>query len=194
MLWELRDCNEETLCGVRTLTKNEFSAPLLVALGEASEHVRCTLLDAGADDCVDRDCGSRELRARIAARVRTLEQHDRRYLLGGRFMLDVREHKLFRLDVPSQPCVGLIGQEYKLLCLLAASEGAILTHEEIDHAIWGHDIKGNERSRRRLVERVRALLDELGAVELVNIHGRGYRLEQSIRTQAPPRMISERSR
>ena len=72
--------------------------------------------------------------------------------------------------------------EEKLLTFLRIREGELVTSEDIISSVWGRDKTRTERNVRVLVAMLRRKLKaQLLPFEIINEHGRGYRLRRSER-------------
>jgi len=69
--------------------------------------------------------------------------------------------------------------EAKLLRLFASSPNQIIEKATIQKEIWQHDCEIISRSLDVFISKLRKKLKELDNVQLVNVHGKGYRLEVS---------------
>jgi two-component system KDP operon response regulator KdpE len=110
--------------------------PVIVLSARVSEHDKIEALDAGADDYLTKPFGVGELLARVRAATR------RRRDLGinpsgpfefGDVTVDLATRTVLKGNVP----VHLTPIEYRLLCLLIANEGRVLTHRQILSDVWG---------------------------------------------------------
>lgn len=106
-----------------------------------------------------------------------------RFLRFGNFRLDGRTTELF-LD--GQP-VRLPPQPAKLLLLLVSSKGELVTHEEIQKALWGDDTFIDfEQGIHKCIKQVRAALaDEAEEpVYIETVPRRGYRFVAKVEVEA----------
>jgi two-component system KDP operon response regulator KdpE len=110
--------------------------PVIVLSARVSEHDKIEALDAGADDYLTKPFGVGELLARVRAATR------RRREAGvspsapfefGDVSVDLAARTVFKGGTP----VHLTPIEYRLLSLLIANEGRVLTHRQILSEVWG---------------------------------------------------------
>jgi two-component system KDP operon response regulator KdpE len=100
------------------------------------ERDKIDALDAGADDYLTKPFGIGELLARVraAARRRLANKEE----LPSVFEFgDVSVDRSLRSVRKSGTEIHLTPTEYRLLCLLAANEGKVLTHHQLLNDIWG---------------------------------------------------------
>lgn len=70
----------------------------------------------------------------------------------------------------------LTTKENHLLSLLAKNQGEILDRQATLRAIWGDDNYFNGRSMDVYIAKLRKLLKEDPSIEIMNIHGVGFKL------------------
>ena len=103
----------------------------------ADDYVKIRLLDAGADDYVTKPFYMGELLARIRAALRKAEKSSTgpgSTFEDGDLLVDYEKR---RVEVAGQE-VHLTPIEYKILCLLIANRGKVLTHHYMLKEIWGY--------------------------------------------------------
>ena len=148
-------------------SSEEVQVIVLTARGELRDRVEG--LERGADDYITKPFAFDELLARIRARVRTLEQVERRVLRHGGLVMDL----LTRTVTLAGTEVALSGREFELLQALLREPGRPVSRQELLSRVWGLDFD----PRSNLVEvYVRYLRRKLGADRIVTVKGAGYRL------------------
>ena len=92
-------------------------------------------LNAGADDYLTKPFGVSELKARLQALLRRMNQirQTRRTLRLGNLFVDLT----LRRVVKDGQEIHLTPIEYRLFELLLKNAGAVLTHRQILHEVWG---------------------------------------------------------
>jgi two-component system, OmpR family, KDP operon response regulator KdpE len=109
--------------------------PVIVLSARVSEEDKVKALDAGADDYLAKPFGLAELLARVRAASRRRKNKEE---LPAIFEFgEVTVDKNLRTVKKSGADVHLTPIEYRLLCLLAANEGKVLTHRQLLTEIWG---------------------------------------------------------
>ena len=112
------------------------SMPVLVLSARAAEADKIGVLDAGADDYLTKPFSVGELLARVRAMLRRARQGsaaetpDVRF---GRVRVDLVRRCVTRDDAP----VHLTPIEYRLLCVLLAHAGKVMTHRQLLKDVWG---------------------------------------------------------
>ena len=111
-------------------------APIVVLSARSGETDKITALDAGADDYLTKPFGVGELLARVrATRRRTAGagDADAAPLRFGDVEVDVALRTVHRRGA----AVHLTPIEFRLLALLIANVGRVLTHRQILREVWG---------------------------------------------------------
>ena len=115
-------------------TKN---IPVIMVTAKGSEYDKVVGLDSGADDYVTKPFYMGELLARIRAALRKRENRpadqDLRFT-DGDLLVDYERR---RVEVDGHE-VHLTPIEYKILLLLIANRGKVLTHHYILKEVWGY--------------------------------------------------------
>ena len=143
--------------------------PIIVVSGRSDEPFKIAALDAGADHFVQKPVMHGELLARVRAVLRRYDRTRNRPPQNG------TQHP----PHPAQPqrTIALGPMREKLLDVLRAHDGEIVSAGEIISEVWGSESKGKERNLRVLVATTRTqLLAEGEPFAIVNVHGRGYRM------------------
>ena len=150
---------------IRALT----DVPIIVVSGRSDEPSKIAALDAGADHFVQKPFMHAELLARVRAVLRRYDRSRNRPSQRG------TQHPP-RPARPQQKIASGPMRE-KLLDVLRAHDGEIVSAGKIITEVWGSESKGKERNLRVLVATTRTqLLAEGEPFAIINVHGRGYRM------------------
>jgi two-component system KDP operon response regulator KdpE len=110
------------------------AVPVIVLSARVEETDKIEALDAGADDYLTKPFGVRELLARVRAALRRRHQPTlERTFRFGDVEVDL-EARTVRRDGKD---VHLTPVEFRLLSLLIANAGKVLTHRHILREVWG---------------------------------------------------------
>jgi DNA-binding response OmpR family regulator len=149
----------------------------VVVLGRAHNPLACACaLDAGASDWIARPFSTEELlaRVRVILRSRRASEPPRAEAPIGALSFDASGRSVRRNGKP----VPLSRTELKLLRVLAACPGAVLSHEELLERVWGpayHDATNFLWVYvRRLRKKIEA--DPSAPQYILTVPGVGYRL------------------
>ena len=129
----------------------------------------------GADDVVRKPFNVEELKARIAVILRRtgyLQRPVARAMQVGIFTLDLQK----RLLIAGSYTKRLTTKEYDLLKLLAEYKGEVVEREVALKAVWGDQSYFSARCMDVYITKLRKILRGDPAIELINVHGKGYRL------------------
>ena len=113
------------------------AVPIIVLSARSDEADKIAALDAGADDYLTKPFGVGELLARVRANLRrsratALEDADPVFRFG-----DVEVDRTARLVRRAGAEVHLTPIEYRLLSVLIANAGRVLTHRQLLREVWG---------------------------------------------------------
>lgn len=129
----------------------------------------------GADDYITKPFSMEELVVRIDAILRRVKgKKDREITLFkiGRFTFDTQKQVLVSEDSTQK----LTTKESELLALLCSHVNDILERNYALKTIWVDDNYFNARSMDVYITKLRKLLKADPAIEIINIHGKGYKL------------------
>jgi len=113
------------------------AVPIIVLSARIDEADKIAALDAGADDYLTKPFGTGELLARVRANLRrprraTGEEPEPQFRFG-----EVELDRTARLVRRAGVEVHLTPIEYRLLSVLAAHAGRVLTHRQLLREVWG---------------------------------------------------------
>ena len=154
------------------------SAPVLVLSARSTEHDKIGVLDAGADDYLTKPFSIGELLARVRAllrRGRGRPDAEAARVVFGEVEVDFSLHQVLRRG----ELVRLTPLEYRLLAVLAANPGKVMTHRQLLQAVWGQATGDNSHYLRIYVGHLRHKLEDDPAQprHFLTETGVGYRFQ-----------------
>jgi two-component system, OmpR family, KDP operon response regulator KdpE len=153
--------------------------PVIVLSARSDEGEKVRALDAGADDYIEKPFGLAELLARVRANLRRHQgaagsvETDSTVTIG-----DVEIDRAARIVRKAGAEVHLTPIEYRLLGVLLANAGRVLTHRHLLREVWGPSHVEQNHYLRVFMGNLRHKLEDDPAQPkmLVTETGVGYRL------------------
>ena len=152
--------------------------PIIVISARSEDKDKIDALDAGADDYLTKPFSVEELLARLRVTQRRLSANRNEgassVFINGALRIDYAAGCAYL----GEEGLHLTPIEYKILCLLAANVGKVLTHTFITQKIWGAAWENNVASLRVFMATLRKKIEAPpDSPQYIQTHiGVGYRM------------------
>ena len=152
--------------------------PIIVISARSEDKDKIDALDAGADDYLTKPFSVEELLARLRVTQRRLSANRNEgassVFINGALRIDYAAGCAYLGDEE----LHLTPIEYKILCLLSANVGKVLTHTFITQKIWGAAWENNIASLRVFMATLRKKIEATpDSPQYIQTHiGVGYRM------------------
>lgn len=163
----------------KEIRKINQQVPIIFATAKAMIEDKALAYDLGGDDYITKPFRIEELLLRINALLRrsanadgkAQEEEPKQFEIGG-YIFDYTTQLISFEDRKQK----LSTKEAELLRLLCLKKNTVLTREEALLHIWHDDNYFNGRSMDVFLSKLRKYLKEDPKVEIINVHGKGYKL------------------
>ncbi|MCB0794908.1 MAG: response regulator transcription factor [Flavobacteriales bacterium] len=162
----------------REIRRSDDLTPIIFLTAKNMKQDTIQGFQSGADDYMTKPFVMEELLLRVKAVLKRTkgatdgEEEPREYRLGT-LVFDVRKQTLAG---PEGSPRRLTTKESELLAMLCAHQNGLLERKKALRSIWGDDNYFNGRSMDVYIAKLRKYLRLEPNVEIVNIHGQGFRL------------------
>jgi DNA-binding response OmpR family regulator len=149
--------------------------PILFLTAKSMKEDRLQGFEIGGDDYLTKPFSMEELLARVNAilkRVSPVEVNVNTEMYIGKIRYEPELRILHSQEGPKK----LTTKENDLLLLLVKNQNEILDRQATLRAVWGDDNYFNGRSMDVYIAKLRKLLKEDENIEIMNIHGKGFKL------------------
>lgn len=157
---------------IRQKNKN---IPILMLTAKAMTEDKLEGFQSGADDYITKPFDFEELLCRVEVFLRrsSVTSEEKKFTLG-QFEFDYINLSLRNGSEEK----FLTQKEAEVLKLLYVNRGRVLKREEILNQVWGDDDYFMGRSMDVFISKLRKYLKADPAIQIVNYHGVGFRLEE----------------
>ena len=158
----------------KEVRETDQETPILFLTAKSMKDDKLTGFDVGADDYMTKPFAMEELLARINAILKRSYKEGKRetsFTLG-----DVRYDYMTQLVNIGDQEKKLTTKENELFYLLVKSKSDVLDRNEALKKVWGDDNYFNGRSMDVYITKLRKYLSPSKKVEIMNVHGKGFRL------------------
>jgi DNA-binding response OmpR family regulator len=163
------------VCRELRATDRSISIIMLTAFGEVEDKVNA--FNAGADDYLVKPFHFDELLVRIHALLRRKEvpQINHAIVQVGDLIIDTDTMQVFR----GEEEISLSPKEFKLLNILAAANGRVVSKDQIAEQLWDYHIETNHKTIEVYINFLRKKIDVHHESKLIHTKvGFGYFLKE----------------
>lgn len=163
--------------------KNDI-VPVIFLTANSSQEDKIKGFDFGADEYITKPFSLEELVARMKAILKRSQYAPQpaaateEFYEAGGLILDFTNHRL-KLNGEEK---RISTTEAQLLKLFITNKNNLLTRNTILLNIWGRDDYYTARNLDVYINKLRKLIKEDSSIEIVNIHGAGFKLAEIITT------------
>lgn len=159
---------------IRTINKK---IPIIFLTAKSMKEDTLKGFNLGADDYITKPFSMEELLVRVNAVLRRTEAFqmaasEQEFFELGEFVFD-HERQLLKYNEKE---IKLTTKESELLHLLCLNKNGVLERNYALNAIWGDDNYFNGRSMDVYIAKLRKHLKPEPRIEIINIHGKGFKL------------------
>ncbi len=159
------------------IRQEDKHTPILFLTAKSMKEDTLEGFKAGGDDYLTKPFSMEELLARMNAILRRTSAlpetgEDAVMYNIGQYSFDYNKQKLSLGDDE----IKLTTKENELMYLLCKNKNGVMERSYALKAIWGDDNYFNGRSMDVYIAKLRKHLKEDSSVEIINIHGRGFKL------------------
>lgn len=159
----------------REIRQIDPKVPILFLTAKSMKEDKLEGFNTGADDYMTKPFMMEELVARINAIMRRTgteeKEEDEAQMIGN-----IKYDPVSRILYLKEEQKKLTTKEGQLLNLLCKTRNDVLDRQAALRAIWGDDNYFNGRSMDVYIAKLRKLLKEDERIEIMNIHGKGFKL------------------
>lgn len=159
----------------KEIRETDKQIPILFLTAKSMKDDKLKGFQVGADDYLTKPFSMEELLARITAIMRrvgeNVEKGKNEFSIGT-----IKYEPELRVLHLTDGERKLTTKENQLLQLLVKNENEILDRQATLRAIWGDDNYFNGRSMDVYIAKLRKLLKEDENIEIMNVHGKGFKL------------------
>ena len=161
------------------IRKDDKEVPIIFLTAKSLKEDKIKGLTLGADDYITKPFSMEILELKMNAILRRTEKHEVQAALdeykAGDCVLDYKNHKLKVKDSE----IKLTTKENELLRLFFEKKNQILERELALKHVWQDDSYFTARSMDVFISKIRKYLKEDERLQILNIHGQGYKLVEN---------------
>ncbi|MDO4928906.1 MAG: MtrAB system response regulator MtrA [Corynebacterium sp.] len=157
--------------------RKESAVPIIMLTAKTDTVDVVLGLESGADDYVQKPFKTKELIARIRARLRQTEAPDDGIIRIADLVIDINGHTVTRDGAD----LGLTPIEFELLHTMAEKPGQVFSRKDLLNQVWGYAHATDTRLVNVHVQRLRSKVevDPENPQVVLTVRGVGYKIVQA---------------
>ena len=166
----------------KLIREEDVFTPIIFLTANTSEEDKLKGFGLGADEYITKPFSSQELIARIKAILKRtiaskpdIQVKEEIYEIGN-IKVDLPNHMVYLSGSEKK----MSGTEGELLKLFIKNKNQLLTRNSLLLTVWGRDDFYTARNLDVYINKLRKLLKEEPSVEIINVHGSGFKLIENI--------------
>jgi DNA-binding response OmpR family regulator len=166
----------------KDVRKINQTVPIIFLTANSSEEDKLRGFEIGADEYITKPFSTQELIARIKAILKRTKNIQPELLINeesykiGNVIIDFTNHTFTHNTIEKR----ISTTEAELLKLFILNKNSLLTRNTILLNVWGRDDFYTARNLDVYINKLRKLLKEDPSLEIVNIHGSGFKLAENV--------------
>ena len=163
----------------KDIRKLDKVVPILFLTAKSADEDKIAGFKAGGDDYLTKPFNVEELQLRVAAMLRRIDietdEVDESVFQIGEYSFDTINYKLSHPNFEK----NLTKKEAQILTFLCKFINNVVAREIVLNGVWGQDDYFVGRSLDVFITKLRKYLKEDDKIEIVNVHGIGFKLQVS---------------
>jgi DNA-binding response OmpR family regulator len=160
------------------IRKSDNKVPIIFLTAKSMKEDVIKGLKAGGDDYITKPFNTEEFKLRVANMIKRTKTEaaptEMKELYSfGKYKFD---HKNLTLQFSNKPLQNLTAKEADILQIFCHHLGEVVSREDILKRVWGDDDYFIGRSMDVFISRLRKYLKDDAALQIVNIHGVGFKM------------------
>ncbi len=178
----LPDGNGFYFCSKVKNGENNNKTPIIFLSSKSKTDDKVMGLSLGAEDYITKPFEPAELKARVQARLRSVEKKDKPtdYLIKDDLKIHLTHQKVYLTQDKKDNYVDLTPLEYKLLLYFIKNQDRVFSRDLLIEKVWDNDLTISDRTVDTHVSNLRKKLSS-SSFSISSIYGIGYRFTK--RTQ-----------
>lgn len=157
---------------------------VILLTGQKSSDDKIHGFTLGAEDYVTKPFDGRELKMRVAARLKSgnLNSKNSNLLTCGNLFLDSETQKVHYIENDQNYPIDVSPLEFKILRFLIKNKNAVLSRQQLLDSVWGNHIHILDRTIDAHVSRLRKKI-EASDCTIKTVYGNGYSFQTKEKKQ-----------